>query len=45
MADEEGNCVAARNHIRNVLFDILRQLEPGNIYSSDTMDHVQYNTE
>ena len=36
-----GNCVAARYHIRNVLFDILRQLESGNS-SSDTLDHVQY---
>ena len=33
--------MAARNHIRNVLFDILRQLESGN-NSSDTLDHVQY---
>ena len=33
--------MAARNHIRNVLFDILRQLESGNS-SSDTLDHVQY---
>ena len=33
--------LAARNHISNVLFDILRQLESGN-NSSDTMDHVQY---
>jgi len=41
MADEEGNRVAARNHICNVLFDILRQLESGN-NSSDTLDHVQY---
>ena len=32
--------LAARNHISNVLFDILRQLESGN-NSSDTMDHVQ----
>jgi len=33
--------LAARNHISNVLFDILRQLESGN-NSSDTLDHVQY---
>jgi len=33
--------LVARNHISNVLFDILRQLESGN-NSSDTMDHVQY---
>jgi len=39
MADEEGNCVAAINHIRNVLFDILRQLESGN-NSSDTLDQM-----
>ena len=32
--------LVARNHISNVLFDILRQLESGN-NSSDTMDHVQ----
>ena len=42
MADhKDGNCVVARNHIRNVLFDILRQLQTGN-GSSDTLDHVQY---
>ena len=40
MADEEGNCVAARNHIHDVFFDTLRQLESGN-NSSDTLDHVQ----
>ena len=33
--------MAARNHIRNVLFDILRQLQSGN-GSCDTLDHVQY---
>ena len=33
--------MAARNHIRNVLLDILRQLESGNS-SSDTLDHAQY---
>ena len=33
--------VAARNHLRNVLFNILRQLESGNS-DLDTMDHVQY---
>ena len=33
--------MAARNHIRNVLFDILRKLQSGN-GSSDTLDHVQY---
>ena len=33
--------VAARNHLRNVLFNILRQLESGN-GDADTLDHVQY---
>ena len=33
--------MAARNHIRNVLFDILRQLQSGK-GSCDTLDHVQY---
>lgn len=44
MADEEGDRVPARNHIRNVLFDILRQLELG-YNSSDTLNHVQYRTD
>ena len=33
--------VAARNHLRNVLFNILRQFKSGN-GDSDTLDHVQY---
>ena len=33
--------VAARNHLRNILLNILRQLESGNC-DSDTFDHVQY---
>ena len=33
--------VSARNHLRNVLFNILRQLESGNGYSA-TLDHMQY---
>ena len=41
MADNVACHVAARNHLRNVLFDILRQLESGN-GDSDTLDHVQY---
>ena len=41
MADNVACHVAARNHLRNVLFDILRQLKLGN-GDSDTLDHVQY---
>ena len=32
---------AARNHLCNVLFNILRQLESGN-GDSETLEHVQY---
>ena len=41
MADNVACHVAARNHLRNVLLDILRQLESGN-GDSVTLDHVQY---
>ena len=40
-ADNVNCLVAARNHLYNVLFNILRQLESGN-GDSDTVDHVQY---
>ena len=41
MADNVDCHVSARNHLRNVLFKILRQVESGN-GDSDTLDHVQY---
>ena len=41
MADNVACHVAARNHLRNVLFDILRQLKLGD-GDSDTLDHMQY---
>ena len=41
MADNVDCHVSARNHLRNVLLKILRQLESGN-GDSDTLDHVQY---
>ena len=40
-ADNVDCHVAARNHLHNVLFNILRQLESGN-GDSNTVDHVQY---
>ena len=41
MADNVDCHVSATNHLRNVLFNILRQLESGN-GDSNTLDHEQY---